>query len=242
MVYHICMATTASPEKTQLTTDLYIALGLAKLLEKRDVSSRALGRLKELGLTKACTRCGGCGMYGPSSVNGGRCFKCGGFGQSIPTITNKLVAEAAAAVAAGGLDAYFERNRIATQANKAAVLALDLWKATGVGDQYNWSRATEGGVYYHPYHRAMAEVNRVMANQYDVVKELSYSFQGEKDQEARTKMANQITIELEKMKQLAETEVLPRMAAIHAEYPGMLAEHHQYQADAKQRHKDRYGW
>lgn len=30
--------------------------------------------------TQACTRCGGGGMYGPRSVYGGRCFKCGGTG------------------------------------------------------------------------------------------------------------------------------------------------------------------
>jgi hypothetical protein len=30
--------------------------------------------------TQTCTRCGGGGMYGPRSVYGGRCFKCGGTG------------------------------------------------------------------------------------------------------------------------------------------------------------------
>lgn len=28
--------------------------------------------------TETCARCNGTGMFGPRSVNGGRCFKCGG--------------------------------------------------------------------------------------------------------------------------------------------------------------------
>lgn len=28
--------------------------------------------------TESCGRCGGTGYYGPTCVNGGRCFKCGG--------------------------------------------------------------------------------------------------------------------------------------------------------------------
>jgi hypothetical protein len=98
---------------------LYTALGLGEVLTQPHIHRRALGRLKALGLAHPCDRCGGCGMYGPLSVYEGRCFKCNGGGQFIPKITDELIVKAALAFANGGLEEYFEANRIAREAREA---------------------------------------------------------------------------------------------------------------------------
>lgn len=78
----------------------------------------AKARWVALGYTKECERCGGCGHYSYCQMYGTTCFGCGGSGKSVVMPTTKLIEEAKVRIAAGALDAYFERNRRINEGRK----------------------------------------------------------------------------------------------------------------------------
>lgn len=78
----------------------------------------AKARWVALGYTKECSRCGGSGHYSYNQMHGTMCYGCSGSGKMVVAPTTKLVQEAKVRIAAGGLDAYFERNRRISAARK----------------------------------------------------------------------------------------------------------------------------
>jgi hypothetical protein len=78
----------------------------------------AKARWVALGYTTECSRCGGSGHYSYCQMYGTTCFGCSGSGKMVVKPTVKLIKEAKARIAAGALDAYFERNRRINTARK----------------------------------------------------------------------------------------------------------------------------
>lgn len=83
---------------------------------KDDKAAKA--RWVALGYVTECSRCGGCGKFSYNRIDGTVCYGCNGSGKAVVKPTMKLVNEAKARIAAGALDAYFERNRRINAARK----------------------------------------------------------------------------------------------------------------------------
>jgi hypothetical protein len=91
------------------TKDLQIALGNCK--------ARHVGnRMAALGMLETCTRCAGSGHHSFNLTHGTMCFGCDGRGTTVPKrITKKLCTAVTAKIEAGGLDSYFEANRVSRE-------------------------------------------------------------------------------------------------------------------------------
>lgn len=72
--------------------------------------AEVLPRLRELELTRACSRCAGTGHYTLDDTNS-RCWKCRGTGDELPMLTRELAGRVAVLVTRGGLDLYLDRSR-----------------------------------------------------------------------------------------------------------------------------------
>lgn len=105
------------------------------------------GRLIGLGHGDVCGRCGGTGNHSYNPMYGSVCYGCAGAGQKMPILTGVLLAKVVADVAAGKLDAYIAAAIAKQEAKRLAKLAGDApmaaWKASGVGDAYDWRKAAE---------------------------------------------------------------------------------------------------
>jgi excinuclease UvrABC ATPase subunit len=78
----------------------------------------AKARWVALGYITECSRCGGRGKFSYNQRDGDVCYGCNGSGKAVVKPTAKLVQEAKTRIAAGALDAYFERNRRINAARK----------------------------------------------------------------------------------------------------------------------------
>lgn len=72
--------------------------------------SEVLPRLRELELTRPCSRCHGTGQYTLSEVEN-QCWKCRGKGDELPMLTRELAGEVAVRLVRGELDRYVARRR-----------------------------------------------------------------------------------------------------------------------------------
>lgn len=122
-------------------------------------------RLVGVGLKCTCSRCAGTGRHSYCQQYGDTCFKCGGKGHVAQKLTRKLLVLAKDAVAAGKLDAYFERNRRRVRAQKA--LDRNLFEPLALRPRYannapdftdSWSRlAVESTVAWDKARKVLAE-------------------------------------------------------------------------------------
>lgn len=104
---------------SRLLADFIAALthdGLAAVTDGKSVQTRLCG----LGFSVECSRCGGCGSYGPLSVEGARCFGCGGRGKVAPGLSRALLARVRAEVTTEVLDAYVVTCKARAVAKRAA--------------------------------------------------------------------------------------------------------------------------
>ena len=243
------MATTTATTEA-LRADLYTALKISSKCSDRQASSAALLRLKELGLADTCSRCLGCGQHGPTSVEGGRCFKCLGAGAQMPRLTAKLVATAQAAVAAGALEAYFERNRLLHAVKAARNNAMALWNGTGITPLYSWRYAADATIAADAgkpvdarlqYHRDVADQNHRLSAQYDVVGKLADQMHTTQGDEAKAALAQQVADALGVMQTLA-AEIKQWLDGMVVQHADLVQQYQQEEAEAKARYKARMGW
>lgn len=110
------MTTTTTAGLTYLT--VAAALGITKGSDTEKTRA-AMARLRALGYTKVCGRCGGSGEFSYNPMDGTMCFGCRGSKTVLVKLTTKLVTEAVARQAAGELDAYFAANKARTEAKRA---------------------------------------------------------------------------------------------------------------------------
>lgn len=150
-------------------------------------------RLKAIDLAPACNRCGGGGEYSYCQSYGTTCFGCAGLGVQIPkTITQKLIDEAKAAVAAGKLQPYLDLLKARAEAKKigdalggdyAALTADEKEALVAAGkDKAGWHWGTEKGFW----------TQAAAAPFYDAAHKASLDMQYEKDDSKRAKLAEAI--------------------------------------------------
>lgn len=130
-------------------------------------------RLVGIGLGEYCGRCGGSGSYSFNSMDGSRCYGCGGSGYRARRLSADLLEQAREAVVAGKLDAYLEQARAKAAAKSAAKGAekavMDAWKATGIANMYRWQDAANK---IEP-HLTISKFNHRMSTAYAHVSKLA---------------------------------------------------------------------
>lgn len=112
-------ADTKPTAAARLLADFIAALTHPDMKPVTDETS-VKNRLYGLGFSEQCTRCWGSGYFGPLSVKGGTCFRCGGFGKYAPALTRTLCKRVQAEVTADILGAYAEVRKAAGAAKRAA--------------------------------------------------------------------------------------------------------------------------
>lgn len=123
----MCATTKAGSQKAEALAELAQVLGCK-------VESVAI-RLNALGLAATCNRCGGGGRYSWCAMYGDRCFGCGGRGYGLPArITRKLIEEARAKVAAGGLNEYLAELRANAECKKQGEQLIAEYAALADGE------------------------------------------------------------------------------------------------------------
>jgi hypothetical protein len=159
------------PNADQSCTKLAAALGCKPQF--------VLARLKALGMTVPCGRCGGSGHFSYCPGHGTVCFGCNGSGQQSPPVTPGFVAAVREAVAAGRLAPYLESVALRTKARKAVDAAMAAWKATKVAPAYNASamkpvQQPDGHwAYLQETNPRLFAANHAMCNLYDEASKLA---------------------------------------------------------------------
>lgn len=142
-------------------------------------------RIYAMKLGSKCHRCGGFGHY---SFNGSHsiCYRCNGKGQEI--ITSKdhpaILEAAKTAVENGDLDKYLAYRQAYAVSKNAKATVMGAWKKTGISAEYDWTKAAE--FHRNPndetaYHRMIADINKKMANAYDMVSKASIAINSKKE-------------------------------------------------------------
>lgn len=93
----------------------------------------AASRLRALGYTVTCTRCGGSGRHSYNQMDGDKCWGCDGRKVSLAPLTIEILTAAIARIAAGELDAYFATNRARNSIKAKADQFWALYMGTEVG-------------------------------------------------------------------------------------------------------------
>lgn len=109
-------------------------------------------RMRKMGLTPACGRCGGSGHYSFNLMHGTTCFGCAGLGHMKPSSLKGwqyTLDNAKRAVANGQLDEYTENLASQKRVDMAQKAAMKTWTDTGISAKYNWNRSSD-------VHRVMA--------------------------------------------------------------------------------------
>lgn len=123
----------------------------------------AASRLKELGYTVTCTRCGGSGRYSYNQMDGDRCWGCDGRRVSLAPLTEEIVRQAMERIEAGELTGYFARIA-AKKAIKPKIEAFwALYMSTEIGKAYTAASIKTVGVLDMPVGRAMLLLNAALA-------------------------------------------------------------------------------
>jgi len=110
---------TETTAAARLLADFIAALTHGELTAVTDVKG-VQARLCGLGFDEECSRCGGCGSYGPTSVEAGRCFGCGGRCKVAPRLSRALLTRVQAEVTVETLDAYATACKARAAAKRAA--------------------------------------------------------------------------------------------------------------------------
>lgn len=139
----------------------------AKLMNT--TAKSAASRLKALGYTITCTRCGGSGRYSYNQMDGDKCWGCDGRKVSLAPLTVEIVTAAIARIAAGELDAYFATNRARNSIKAKADQFWAVYMDTEVGKTYTAASYAEGAL-ETPIGRAMG----LMSSAVDWVNEAQY--------------------------------------------------------------------
>lgn len=148
---------------------IYKGKPLTEERRERAMNARLLG----LGFGVDCSRCGGSGHYSFNAIKGTVCFKCDGFRQVAPRLTNELYALVSDAVESGKLDAYLADIRAKLSAERAAKGATDAvmnaWSAHNLDSVYSWQKAGS-----EPYDSEISDrVNLPMRDAYKSVDEIA---------------------------------------------------------------------
>lgn len=165
------MEATKTPKMTKTMTRAMTALKVntshpkAKLiLAARFFHCRVKG-------SEICNRCYGSGRVN-SQRDGGVCYKCSGLGfTAVSRVTEEQAADAEAAALDGRLEGYLAFLRFQKIQQNATKMTLEVWKATGIGDLYQWMQAaTDKQAGTTSIHTELADLNALMCAEYDRVK------------------------------------------------------------------------
>ena len=125
---------------TQELTDLLTHPKMSALSTPAKLRARLVG----MGYGVDCGRCLGSGRFGPQSVDGGRCFGCGGQRQVAPRITKALVSRVRVDVEGGALETYVARRLEVAATRRLARRAWDDHvKLYAASEWYRWNYAKE---------------------------------------------------------------------------------------------------
>lgn len=156
------------------------------LSSERKITSTVFVRLKALGHSKECTRCGGTGHYSYNMKDGTVCYGCGGSGVVTFPLTKGLLKQVENQISEGELDSYFNNMRNKSVAQKAVDTVLKAWIATGICDKYNWRNADKPGF---EEDTRISNINSKMCNEYKQVEKLVSEFNCAKDDAKKNELA-----------------------------------------------------
>lgn len=127
-------------------------------------------RLRALGHSTPCGRCGGSGNYSFNAMDGTRCYGCAGAGGKPPKVTPALLRSVEKGVQAGALDRYLLQLRTLNAARQAPARVLEAWSNSGVRQAYSWMKASDRT---EPDWSISRLINQPMCEAYEQVKGLS---------------------------------------------------------------------
>lgn len=130
------------PEDSRITAIKQELMGLLKVATEKNL----IARIRLMGLSPSCSRCGGSGHYSFNLMHGTVCYGCAGVGYMQPTSIKGwqfTLDNAKRAVAAGKLDEYTERLAARKRVEQAIKTAMNDWTASGISKKYDWNRAVD---------------------------------------------------------------------------------------------------
>ena len=166
----------AEAKRVALLAELAGIVGVKVTDNWRNWTSALRLRLEYLGYAEICSRCDGTGHHEYNMRDGTRCFKCGGAKTVLPSkMSDATKAALRADVQEGKLNPYFKLRDARNLASRARDVVLKVWIGTGIESRYDWRKSY--GPDANPEDVRIAAINKVMADQYELIKKASFEYE-----------------------------------------------------------------